>query len=661
MCAPRMVPVFEVEFVAKVPQHMGPVRNIARGTRATVSMVAFAVSTFAAARSAQSSGRKKGQLSCHSLANLSGRAVESQPSQALHQLESPNGLNGSDLENLTPLIFPVTVLTIKEHTKSSGRFEVATVLDPEFPDCDCTLKVVVRSGEFKAGQAAFFIKVGAKVPQGLAQRCGWEGLLAESDYVVKPSHFGRGYLSNGLLLPTSLVEEILGFQDFSELRTFADKLTAALTLSHASDSAFCARSFLLDIGFDNTFYGSQWTGTEDQRPTVLGQILGAVERLGICPNMPRMSQWVALSRVDSGVSARSFKIATPPLHLGPNLDLAKVMAVELPPNISIHNAIAIPRGVELSPAQRIVREYGYYLAYDVVGNSGRLNLETLLQGFCGEHCFANFTDLKKLEGLKKKIQRNKELQTWAHELQSWKRSRRIDEAQEASEASEPIDSPSDAERRFRGSKRWGSPVSNIKVHQAMRDACKRNILSIIVERVERVETEGTEKSECTDLMCIRIKGDGFLYNMVRYLVGCALAVATGRLSADNLHTALEASICVDLSEYLAPAHGLVLLDQSLEARWMSTCSESTAKSADGFCQNQLLPKIKEAWHQNEQLRKGVERTSKGPKSLNLKLKLNSSHMHGSGSPRGRVRPQSLGFQVKPNQCMSSRLHRVQTC
>ena len=140
-----------------------------------------------------------------------------------------------------------------------------------------------------------------------------------------------------------------------------------------------------------------------------------------------------------------------------------------------------------------------------------------------------------------------------------------------------------------------SPVSTIKVHQAMQAACRRNILSIVVEAIETLDKE---------LMCIRIKGDGFLYNMVRYLVGSALAVVTGRLSAETLETALESSICVDLSEYLAPAHGLVLLDQSLEAseaRWMSESSESsdlTALLADRFLEEQLLPKIQEAWHQN---------------------------------------------------------------
>eukprot|EP00438_Fugacium_kawagutii_P036301 Skav214223 [mRNA] locus=scaffold856:39051:46271:+ [translate_table: standard] len=456
-------------------------------------------------------------------------------------------------EDLRPLIFQVTVLKVTEHKKSSGRFEVVTVVDPEFADCNLT--VVVRAGEFKAGELAFLLPVGTKVPETLARRCGWEGLLAESDFVVKPSHFGKDYLSNGLLISVDVGFSFLP-ESFRRQLTLATSdlcnITKALNLSKAFHPA-CGQSFLLEVGFDNSFFGSQCTGTEDERPTVVGQILGAVERLGLCDGKRRMSQWVALSRVDAGVSARSFKVTTPPLAPGPG-DVAKMIALEVPGSICVHRAIPIPRGVQLSPAQRILREYGFYLPRECCDIS---HLKGVLQSFEGDHCFANFTELKKLEGLKKKIQRDKELQTWAHQLQSWKRSRKTTDA---------------------------DPVSTIKVHQAMQAACRRNIQSIVVE---------TERS--AGMMCIRIKGDGFLYNMVRYLVGSALAVVTGRLSPQTLRMALESSVCVDLSEHLAPAHGLVLLDQSLNARWMLQGSEVAARSADRFFQQQVLPKVQEAW------------------------------------------------------------------
>eukprot|EP00435_Cladocopium_sp_Y103_P072682 s1267_g41.t1 len=572
--------------------------QIHRSESATLTGLMLTTATVFAVASSSRRMRKLQQMSdqenvLHQFNRTHVLQAASRPAARAAGPTSKNSTESGGSRTEIPLIFRVTILAVTKHTKSSGRFEVVTVLDPEFADFDCTLTVVVRAGEFQAGESAFFIPVGTTVPEDLARRCGWEGLLAESGFIVKPSHFGRDYLSNGLLLPSDLVDDVSCQHGGPELKPLScttselHDIAAALGLSHAPGSAWCARSFLLELGFDNSYYGSQWTGTEDQRPTVVGQILGAVERLGLCTiQRPRMSQWVALSRVDSGVSARSFKVTTAPLTPAPNSDVAKIIASELPSNISIHRAIAIPRGVQLSPAQRIIREYGYYFPSDVVGSSFREHLEAVLQCFCGGHCFANFTELKKLEGLKKKIQRDKELQMWAHKLQSWKRSR----IQEMGGGVDPLDEQSEMDHV--------SPVSTIKVHQAMQAACKRNILSIVVEAIETLDTE---------LMCIRIKGDGFLYNMVRYLVGSALAVVTGRLSAETLETALESSICVDLSEHLAPAHGLVLLDQSLESEgnearccpWMSESSDLAALSADQFLEEQLLPKIQEAWHQND--------------------------------------------------------------
>ena len=512
---------------------------------------------------------------------------------------SASGQIGAEAAKL-PLILEVIVLSVVEHTKSSGRFEVVTLMDPEFVDSGCTLTVIVRTGEFKAGENAFFIPVGTRVPEDFATRCGWEGLLAESDFVVKPSNFGRDYLSNGLLLPRDLLRDVLqGPEESRELKTDElHDLAQTLNLAHAIDSEWNARSFLLEIGFDNSYFGSQWTGTEDQRPTVVGQILEAVQRSGLCPGggRPRMSQWVALSRVDSGVSARSFKVTTPPLIPADNM--AKTIGLELPSNILIHRAIAIPRGVQLSPAQRITRDYGYFFPPSLIGgtsNSSRDQLEALLQSFCGEHCFANFTELKKLEGLKKKIQRNKGLQTWAHELQSWKRSRRM-------QGNVRVDCLGIDDADVESS---NSPVSTIKVHGAMKAACNRNILKIAVE----MSLSSTAKLGDSELMCVRIKGDGFLYNMVRYVVGSALAVVMGRLSAKTLETALESSMCVDLSEHLAPAHGLVLLDQSLEADWSWPGSELATLSADKFLKEQLLPQVQQAWHQNSGwLRETIEKS-----------------------------------------------------
>ena len=284
---------------------------------------------------------------------------------------------------------------------------------------------------------------------------------------------------------------------------------------------------------------------------------------------------MALSRVDAGVRGRSFKVTTPPLLCRGSVDITEALA-KLPSSIALHRVIPMPRGVELSPAFEIAREYGYYLPAAILGDSSATCLDGILQDFCGSHCFGNFTDIKKLEGLKKKIRRSVPLQRFAHSLQSWKRSRRAPKADGI------------------GWEGWNdsTPVSSIPMHPDMRAACKRHVLSIAVD----VRRGGTDDTQLKGLICIRVKGYGFLYNMIRYLVGSAVAVATGKLSSDVLATAIEGSICIDLSEFLAPAHGLVLLDQSLDSfSWASQASEVAAHSADEFLDQRLLPEIQKEW------------------------------------------------------------------
>ena len=218
---------------------------------------------------------------------------------------------GSQLQQHEPLVHPTSIVEMLPHMRSNGRFEMAVVPDPSFAGCQ--LSVVVRSGEFCVGDRAFLVVVGAQIPRDLSTASGWDGLLAESDYVVKPTYFGRQYLSNGLLLPMSVVKE------FASENVMADpgSLTAELNIECPA-TAFRAHEFLLDVGFDGScYFGSQSTGAEDERPTVVGQLMRCVERLGrVCgPQDSRASRskWAGLSRVDAGASARSFLLATPPL------------------------------------------------------------------------------------------------------------------------------------------------------------------------------------------------------------------------------------------------------------------------------------------------------------------------------------------------------------
>ncbi|MCP3100386.1 tRNA pseudouridine(38-40) synthase TruA [Myxococcus sp. K15C18031901] len=59
-----------------------------------------------------------------------------------------------------------------------------------------------------------------------------------------------------------------------------------------------------------------------------------------------------------------------------------------------------------------------------------------------------------------------------------------------------------------------------------------------------------------DLYEVRLSGDGFARYQVRYLVGSALKVATGRLPEEHWRAALETGTAME--GFKAPAHGLVL-------------------------------------------------------------------------------------------------------
>ena len=58
-------------------------------------------------------------------------------------------------------------------------------------------------------------------------------------------------------------------------------------------------------------------------------------------------------------------------------------------------------------------------------------------------------------------------------------------------------------------------------------------------------------------ICFRIKGDGFLYHMVRIIVGTVLLAGTGRLELDAMCRLIEAKQRIGLGPTM-PAHGLCL-------------------------------------------------------------------------------------------------------
>ena len=66
-----------------------------------------------------------------------------------------------------------------------------------------------------------------------------------------------------------------------------------------------------------------------------------------------------------------------------------------------------------------------------------------------------------------------------------------------------------------------------------------------------------------DELCFILRADGFLYNMVRILVGTVLEVGLGQRSPDSIPTLFESRRREEAGE-TAPARGLCLMEVSYE-------------------------------------------------------------------------------------------------
>jgi len=98
-----------------------------------------------------------------------------------------------------------------------------------------------------------------------------------------------------------------------------------------------------------------------------------------------------------------------------------------------------------------------------------------------------------------------------------------------------------------------------------------------------------------EFLCIRMVGEGFLNSMVRLVVGSSCAVARGVLPISELREALEANSVVDLTEFLAPAAGLVLHDQHLDEKKVPWMPFSGTDAADAFLGEEIVSRVERAW------------------------------------------------------------------
>ena len=103
--------------------------------------------------------------------------------------------------------------------------------------------------------------------------------------------------------------------------------------------------------------------------------------------------------------------------------------------------------------------------------------------------------------------------------------------------------------------------------QSARDVREHTVRTLTAVQVEQLQAE-------PPLIAIDITGDGFLYNMVRILVGTTVDVARGRLEPGAMQRALAAKDRRSAG-ITAPAHGLYLQEITLR----SSCPDSLEAGA----------------------------------------------------------------------------------
>lgn len=79
------------------------------------------------------------------------------------------------------------------------------------------------------------------------------------------------------------------------------------------------------------------------------------------------------------------------------------------------------------------------------------------------------------------------------------------------------------------------------------------------EETVRTLYEITVEKGSDDVITIRLRGNGFLYNMVRIIAGTLIGVGSGKLEPGAFARAIESGNRLDLG-VTAPAHGLTLME-----------------------------------------------------------------------------------------------------
>jgi len=461
----------------------------------------------------------------------------------------------------------VEVLSVARHPKEQ-ELQLLQVSDPDFPSSP-PLPVVAEAGKWKAGDRALLVQVGSRVPRGLAK---FEGAfrafagqaLAQTQGAMEGPLSFKGEPSVGFLISkedTDRVDEVEPLQ--------------ALQSRVALELAFCGDDFRGSLGSD---------------ASVEAAVRAALLQVGVVPPLQK-PPFQRLSRTDAGVHARSFRLVVPLLRVqasdlqadGRCPGLQAALNRRLPNSLRILEVARVPYMADI-PSACVAREYRYYLPRSLMGpGAGDVDpaverrLALALQCCQGRWPFLNFTKPELYRALEENLRSTPETERWLRELYGHRRRRR--------------------ERGYPPDNRVADLPALLPVPEEGRGLTVREV------RVCELLPEPVTATDSTqELLCVRLVGEGFLNSMVRLIVGSCCAVARGVLPITELKAALAAEQVVDLSEFVAPAAGLVLYQQHFDEEkipWLPL--DRSAEEGEAFFRDAILSRVERAWGKTRSL------------------------------------------------------------
>lgn len=339
----------------------------------------------------------------------------------------------------------------------------------------------------------------------------------------------------------------------------------------------------ITLGFLGTrYYGSLYNPA---LPTIEGDLRCVVEKLHANPwgrKVKSKYEWSAISRTDAGVHACRLSISV--LLLPQALDMNAHCGDHLPhfvcalneellkikSDIIVYDAVIAPRSFDARSSCGF-REYRYFIptrflcreesstsSSTIQSMPAYSRLQSACAAFIGVFSYHNFVKVSKVNNLKgfasshwnqlpfTKNAVRREPFSWETRTEGWvSKSTRNDDESPLNNGNvfiryyDPLGPAEDWEERYTIFEEW--PLRVLRETQTEIYSCDVTVLQI----------------EDDDFIEIRLVGDSFCYNQIRYMVGAALCVANGKLPLAILQASLMLPLAVRWP--LAPANGLVLV------------------------------------------------------------------------------------------------------